>query len=93
MSSERRAPAAGSARYVRASAAEVFTAPGDEMERIFYGFSLFCCLPTGMAEAPSAETGTVMRPDTLRDYVRAAGFADAEVLDIEHPQFRLYRLV
>jgi SAM-dependent methyltransferase len=73
--------------------AEVFTAPGDEMERILYGFSLFCCLPTGMAEAPSAETGTVMRPDTLRDYVRAAGFADAEVLDIEHPQFRLYRLV
>ena len=34
-----------------------------------------------------------MRPDTLRDYVRAAGFADAEVLDIEHPQFRLYRVV
>ena len=73
--------------------AETFTVPGDEMERLFYGFSLFCCLPTGMAEAPSAETGTVMRPDTLRDYVRAAGFADAEVLDIEHPQFRLYRLV
>jgi ubiquinone/menaquinone biosynthesis C-methylase UbiE len=73
--------------------AESFTVPGDEMERIFYGFSLFCCLPTGMAEAPSAATGTVMRPHTLRDYVRAAGFADVEVLDIEHPQFRLYRVV
>ncbi len=70
-------------------AAEAFTAPGDPMERVFYGFSLFCCLPAGMAEAPSAATGTV----TLRDYVRAAGFADAEVLDIDHPQFRLYRLV
>ncbi len=73
--------------------AEAFTVPGDEMERIFYGFSLFCCLPAGMAEAPSAETGTVMRPDTLRDYVRSAGFADVEVLDIDHPQFRLYRVV
>ncbi len=74
-------------------AAESFTVPGDEMERLFYGFSLFCCLPTGMAEEHSAATGTVMRPDTLRDYVRAAGFAEAEVLDIEHPQFRLYRVV
>jgi SAM-dependent methyltransferase len=74
-------------------AAEAFTAPGDEMERIFYGFSLFCCLPTGMAEAPSAGTGTVMRPHTLGDYARAAGFSGFEVLDIEHPQFRLYRLV
>ena len=33
-----------------------------------------------------------LRADTLRDYVRAAGFADVEVLDIAHPQFRLYRL-
>jgi SAM-dependent methyltransferase len=74
-------------------AAEAFAVPGDPMERVFYGFSLFCCLPTGMAEAPSAATGTVMRPDTLRDYVRAAGFADFQVLDIDHPQFRLYRLV
>jgi len=74
-------------------AAEAFTVPGDEMERLLYGFSLFCCLPTGMAEEHSAATGTVMRPDTLRDYVRAAGFADVEVLDIEHPQFRLYRAV
>lgn len=25
--------------------AETFTAPGDQVERLFYGFSIFCCLP------------------------------------------------
>jgi len=40
----------------------------------------------------SAGTGTVMRSDTLRGYAAAAGFADVEVLGIEHPFFRFYRL-
>jgi hypothetical protein len=71
---------------------DTFAAPGDEIERIFYGFSLVLCLPAGMADAPSAATGTVMRHGTLREYARAAGFADAEALDVEHPMFRLYRL-
>jgi 2-polyprenyl-3-methyl-5-hydroxy-6-metoxy-1,4-benzoquinol methylase len=73
--------------------AETFTAPGDERERALYGFSLFCCLLTGRSETPSAATGTVMRPDTLRGYARDAGFADVEVLPIEDDVFRLYRLV
>src|SRR5205814_1199330 len=38
-----------------------FTAPGDELERIMYGFSLLVCLPDGMSQQPSAATGTVMR--------------------------------
>jgi 2-polyprenyl-3-methyl-5-hydroxy-6-metoxy-1,4-benzoquinol methylase len=63
-----------------------------EHERLLYGFSLFCCLPTGMSETPSAATGTVMRPETMRRYAREAGFADATVLDIEHETFRFYRL-
>jgi hypothetical protein len=37
-------------------------------------------------------TGTVMRGDTLRSYAAEAGFATVEVLDVEHPQFVLYRL-
>jgi SAM-dependent methyltransferase len=63
-----------------------------EHERLLYGFSLFCCLPTGMSETPSAATGTVMRPETMRRYAREAGFSDATVLDIEHESFRFYRL-
>ena len=72
--------------------AETFTAPGDEMERFFYAASVLCCLPAGMAEQPSAATGTVMRPDTVRRYARQAGFRDAEVLPIEDPFYRFYRL-
>jgi 2-polyprenyl-3-methyl-5-hydroxy-6-metoxy-1,4-benzoquinol methylase len=71
--------------------AERFTAPGDDVERLYYGFSTLCCLPAGMAEQPSAATGTVMRPDTLRRYALEAGFRDVEVLTIEHEQFRFYR--
>jgi 2-polyprenyl-3-methyl-5-hydroxy-6-metoxy-1,4-benzoquinol methylase len=73
--------------------AETFAAPGDEHERSLYGFSLFCCLLTGRSETPSAATGTVMRPDTLRGYAREAGFADVEILPIEDDAFRLYRLL
>jgi SAM-dependent methyltransferase len=72
--------------------AETFTAPGDEIERIMYTYSVLCCLPVGLADTPSAGTGTVMRPDTLRGYAAEAGFADVEVLPIEHDVFRFYRL-
>jgi hypothetical protein len=33
-----------------------------------------------------------MRADTVRRYASEAGFADVEVLPIEHDFFRLYRL-
>jgi SAM-dependent methyltransferase len=73
--------------------ADTFTAPGDEVERLMYTYSVLCCLPVGLAESPSAGTGTVMRTDTLRGYAAEAGFADVEVLPIEHEVFRFYRLV
>ena len=63
------------------------------MERFFYAASVLHCLPVGRSESPSAATGTVMRPDTLRDYAREAGFTDTETLPIEHDLFRFYRLV
>jgi len=72
--------------------AETFQAPGDDMERFFYGFSLTTCLPDGLSTQPSVGTGTVMRPDTLRAYALDAGFSSITVLDIEHDQFRIYRL-
>ncbi|MFI7698190.1 class I SAM-dependent methyltransferase [Nonomuraea sp. NPDC049480] len=73
---------------------ETFTAPADDLERLMYGFSLLICLPDGMSDRPSAATGTVMRPDTLRRYAREAGFRDIEVLPIEEFGFwRFYRLI
>ena len=73
--------------------AETFTAPGDDLERIMYGYSLFVCLPDSLSHRPSVGTGTVMRPDTLRGYAREAGFADLEILPIEDfAFFRFYSL-
>lgn len=72
--------------------ADAFTAPGDEVERLMYTYSILCCLPVGLADSPSAGTGTVMRTDTLRRYAAEAGFAEVEVLPVEHEIFRFYRL-
>lgn len=73
--------------------AETFYAPGDDIERAMYGFSLCHCLPVGMADPPSAGTGTVMRPDTLRNYAQQAGFRDIAILPIENDFWRFYQLV
>ena len=45
-----------------------------------------------MVDRPSAETGTVMRPDTLRRCAREAGFTGVEILPVESFFFRFYRL-
>lgn len=72
--------------------AEAFTAPGDAVERLMYGFSVLCCLPVGLADQPSAGTGTVMRPETLRRYATDAGLTRADTLPIQHDTFRFYLL-
>jgi 2-polyprenyl-3-methyl-5-hydroxy-6-metoxy-1,4-benzoquinol methylase len=72
--------------------AESFMAPGSEIERAMYAYSVLFCLPESRADLPSVATGTVMRPATLARYAREAGFARSAVLPIEHEVFRLYRL-
>jgi 2-polyprenyl-3-methyl-5-hydroxy-6-metoxy-1,4-benzoquinol methylase len=73
--------------------AETFTAPGDELERMMYGFSLLVCLPDGMSHPASAATGTVMRPETLRRYAADAGLSGFEILPVQDFGFwRFYRL-
>ena len=82
----------GAVLVVDENVAERFTAPGDLVERMMYGWSIGMCLPNGLAESPSAGTGTVMRPATLGAYAKDAGFARVEILPIEHDFFRVYRL-
>ncbi|KHL11964.1 methyltransferase family protein [Mumia flava] len=72
---------------------DAFTGPGDDVERLMYGYSTLICLPDAMAHRPTRATGTVMRLDVLRRYAQEAGFVDVEVLPIEHDVFRLYRLL
>jgi 2-polyprenyl-3-methyl-5-hydroxy-6-metoxy-1,4-benzoquinol methylase len=83
----------GAAIVVDERVAEEFTAPGDDIERMMYGWSILICLANGLTDQPSAATGTVMRPSLLREYAQQAGFADIEVLPIENDFFRFYRLV
>jgi hypothetical protein len=83
----------GAALVVDERVAESFGAPSDEIERLMYGYSVLHCLPVGMAEQPSAGTGTMMRPAILRRYATQAGYRDVEVLPIENDLWRFYRLV
>jgi SAM-dependent methyltransferase len=72
--------------------AETFTAPADEVERLMYGFSILHCLPASRATTPSAALGTVLRPATLEELAKPAGFTSFEVLPIENDLWRFYRL-
>ncbi|MGY1640246.1 class I SAM-dependent methyltransferase [Geodermatophilus sp. SYSU D00703] len=89
----RMARADGIVLVVDEKVAEEFTAPGDDIERLMYGYSLTCCLPDGLSTRPSVGTGTVMRPATLERYAREAGFSGVEVLPVDNDFFRFYRLV
>ena len=71
---------------------ESFTAPAGETERLYYGFSVFHCLPVGMVGKGAAGTGTVIRPATVRRYAEEAGFSSCEVLPIENDFWRFYLL-
>ena len=72
--------------------ADTFTAPGDATERLMYGWSILHCLPATLAEDPLEATGTVLRTPTLARWAAAAGFTDFEVLAIDNPFWRFYRL-
>jgi hypothetical protein len=69
-----------------------FTVPGDDIERMMYGFSVFHCLPVGRVETPSAATGTMIRRSIMGRYALEAGFTEIEVLPIENDVYRFYRM-
>ena len=62
------------------------------MGHYFYNWSVLHCLPQAMFFPDAAGTGTVMRPATLREYAREAGFTGVQILPIENPGWRFYRL-
>jgi 2-polyprenyl-3-methyl-5-hydroxy-6-metoxy-1,4-benzoquinol methylase len=72
--------------------AERFTAPGDEAERLFYGYSVVGCLVNGRFDQPSVATGTVLRPSGVEAIAREAGFTGFTMLPTDHENFRFYRL-
>ena len=84
--------AGGTVIAIEPRAPETFSAPSDVFDQMHYLESLLFSLPTGMAEQPSAATGRLMRPATLRRYAMEASFREVEILPIEHPCMRMYRL-
>ncbi len=67
-------------------------APAEPVERMQTAFSALHCLPATWAESTRVVNGTVLRPRTMRAWAHGAGFEVVEVLDIEHPVWRFYRL-
>ncbi len=62
------------------------------MGHLYYNFSVLHCLPQAMVFPNTAGTGTVITPSTMRKYAAEAGFSQVDVLPIENPMFRFYRL-
>lgn len=54
--------------------------------------SVMHCLPTAMAEQPSAGLGAIVREDTLRELAAQAGFTSFAVAPIDHEMVRFYTL-
>jgi SAM-dependent methyltransferase len=72
--------------------ADAFTTPGDPTERFMYGWSILHCLPATLAERPVEASGTVLRAPTVARWAAAAGFTGFEVLPIDNPFWRFYRM-
>jgi hypothetical protein len=72
---------------------DAFSVDGNGEDGLYYGFSILHCLAVGMAQQPSAGTGTLMRIGTLRRYATEAGFRDVEILPIDSGLLRFYRLM
>jgi 2-polyprenyl-3-methyl-5-hydroxy-6-metoxy-1,4-benzoquinol methylase len=81
----------GAVLLMEPNVGERFSAPAPDTERFHYAVSVLHCLPVGMSDRPTAATGTVIRPDTVRAYAAEAGLR-TRVLPVRHTFHRLYRL-
>ncbi|MER7245100.1 methyltransferase domain-containing protein [Kribbella sp. NPDC000426] len=82
----------GSVIVMDERADEVLAAPGDEVQRFLAAASTIWCTPQGLVDADSDVVGAIMRPDQLRHLAEHAGYSGVDVLPIEHPFWRFYRL-
>jgi SAM-dependent methyltransferase len=65
---------------------------GDPVESFFATASVLWCLPQGRVAPDSCTPGTIMRPHTLTAIAAEAGWTGVDVLPIEHPFWRFYRM-
>jgi ubiquinone/menaquinone biosynthesis C-methylase UbiE len=74
------------------NADETLVVPGDPVQRFLAAASAVWCTPQGRVDPASEVIGAVMRPARLRALAADAGFRSVDVLPIEHPFWRFYRL-
>lgn len=60
--------------------------------RFSYNCSVLHCLPQSMVFPDSAAIGTAMGPGKLEKFSSEAGFSKMDILPIENPFWRFYRL-
>jgi 2-polyprenyl-3-methyl-5-hydroxy-6-metoxy-1,4-benzoquinol methylase len=65
---------------------------GSFLGHLYYNFSVLHCLPQAMVYQDSAATGAVMPASKLEGYAKKAGFSRVDVLPIDNPLWRFYRL-
>jgi SAM-dependent methyltransferase len=82
----------GSVLVVDERVADAFTAPGDLVERLMYGWSVTHCLPASLADTPSEGLGTVLRASTVGRLAAEAGFVACAELPVHNDFLRFYRL-
>jgi SAM-dependent methyltransferase len=83
----------GSVIVMEENVAESFTAPGDDVERFMAAAGTIWCVPQGRTEAGSEVVGPLgIRPAVMRRLAESAGFKTVDILPIEHPFWRFYRL-
>ncbi len=86
------AVAAGGTVIVMDERAEEAPIVGDPVQTFFATASVLWCLPQGRVEPDSEAVGTVMTPSRFRRIAQDAGWSDIEILPIDHPFWRFYRL-
>jgi SAM-dependent methyltransferase len=82
----------GAVVVVDEKVAPTFTAPGDLVERMMYGWSISHCLPAAMTDPAAAALGTVLRAGTLDALAADAGFGSVRAVDVDAGFFRVYLL-
>ena len=72
--------------------ADAFHVGAEPVERMLYAMSVLHCLPATTAESGTVANGTVLRAPTLRRWAGQAGFGRVDLLEIENPFWRFYRI-
>jgi SAM-dependent methyltransferase len=93
MAQAKAALADGGTVIVMDERAEETLGVGDPVQTFFATASVLWCLPQGRVEPDSEAVGTVMLASRFRWIAREAGWSDIEILPIDHPFWRFYRLL